>query len=221
VVEIRMIQLDADTAAVREAATVLSRDERRRARRFARPRDSRRFTVARAALRRCLGDRLGVPPQTIEFAYGAHGKPCLGGRHTGADLRFNVSHCDDVAALAFATGGEVGVDIEALRAVPDAEAITGYLGSAAERHAWKSLSKRQKLRGFFNWWTRKEAFVKARGAGLSLPLDTFDVSFVPGAPARLLRVADAAGEVSGWSLRAFVPGPRLVGAVVFATDAQH
>ena len=214
-IEIRMLRLDVSAAAVSDAEALLSRDERRRAQRFARSRDRRRFTVARAALRRHLAARLGVPPQTIDFAYGPHGKPCLAGSHAGADLCFNVSHCNDFAALAFAAGRDIGVDIEAMRPVPDAEAITGSFASAAERRAWESLAEGQKRRGFFNWWTRKEAFVKARGGGLSLSLDAFDVTFVPGAPARLLRVADATGG-TGWSLQTFAPGPRLVGAVAFA-----
>lgn len=211
-VEIRMVQLDVDAAAVREAADLLSPDERRRAGRFAGARDRRRFIVARASLRRCIGSFLGVRPGMIEFGYGAHGKPRLAGRHAGTALRFNVSHCNDIAALAFATGCEVGVDIEAVRDVPDAEAITGRFGSAAERRAWRSLAARDRLRGFFNWWTRKEAFVKARGGGLSIPLNAFDVSFAPGAPAQLLRIADATADEPEWSLGEFVPGPGLVGA---------
>jgi 4'-phosphopantetheinyl transferase len=221
VVEIRMLRLDVGAAAVRDAASLLSRDERQRARSFARPCDCRRFTVTRAALRRQLGERLGVAPQTIEFAYGPHGKPCLAGSQAGADVHFNVSHSDDFAALAFASGGEIGVDIEALRAVPDAETIAGSLASPVERRAWKTLPARQRVRGFFNWWTRKEAFVKARGGGLSIPLDAFDVAFAPGASARLLRVAGAPGEGAGWSLRAFAPGPHLVGAVAFASGEME
>ena len=215
-VEIQMMQLDVDAAAVREADALLSPDEQWRARRFARARDCRRYTVARAALRRHLGSRLGVAPQAVEFAYGPHGKPCLAECHGAPDLRFNVSRCDDVAAIAFASGREVGVDIEAVREMPDAEAITGQLGSAIERRTWSALGSREKLRGFFNWWTRKEAFVKARGGGLSLSLHAFDVSFAPGAPARLLRIADSRGDESGWSLDAFEPGAGLVGAIAFA-----
>ena len=212
-VEIRMMQLDVDAGSAREAVELLSPDERRRARRFARERDRRRFTVARAGLRRHIGSLLGAAPETIEFAYGARGKPRLGGRHAKADLRFNVSHCGDVVALAFTSRGAIGVDIEAVRDVPDAEAITERLGSDSERRAWQSLAARDRVRGFFNWWTRKEALVKARGGGLSMPLDAFDVTLAPGAPARLLRVTDATADATGWSLDEFLPGPGLVGAV--------
>jgi 4'-phosphopantetheinyl transferase len=220
VVEILMVPLDIGPAAAHEAATLLSSDERQRASSFARARDRRRFIVARATLRRQLGVRLMAPPATIRFAYGQHGKPCLAGRHGGADLRFNVSHCDGVAAFAFVTGGEIGVDIEALRTVHDAEAIAAHLASPAECRAYATLAEHQKLRGFFNWWTRKEAFVKAQGGGLGHSLDTFDVSLTPGTPARLLRVADGSGEGADWDLREFAPGPHLVGAVAFATATR-
>lgn len=214
-----MTPLDVAPADVHQATALLAGHERLRASRFARRRDGRRFTVARAELRRQLGARLMVPPQHIEFAYGPRGKPRLAGRHGRADLRFSVSHCDGVAALAFATGREIGVDIEALRAVRDAETIAARLCSPVEWHAYESLPEHQKLRGFLNWWTRKEAFVKADGGGLCHPLDAFDVSLAPGARARLLRVAGARGDGS-WDLRAFAPGPRLVGAVVFAMGGR-
>lgn len=215
-IEIHVLRLDVGTSAVREADVLLSCDELKRAHRFARTRDSRRYSVARAALRRHLGARLGVAPQSIEFAYGAHGKPSLAGQHAATGLRFNVSYAGEVAAFAFTTGCEVGVDIEALRAMPDAARITHGLASPTERRAWESLAPGQRLHGFFNWWTRKEAFVKACGGGLSMPLDAFDVSFAPGVSARLLRCGDVAGERAAWTLRAFTPAPDVIGAVAFA-----
>jgi 4'-phosphopantetheinyl transferase len=214
------MSLDVGPAAARAAATLLSDDERRRASGFARIRDRRRFTVARAELRRRLGMRLGVPPRGVAFAYGPHGKPYLAERRAHAHLRFNVSHTDGVVALAFANGRDVGVDIEVLRAVPDAGAVAARLCSPAEWRAWASLAEHQKRRGFLNWWTRKEAFVKARGSGLCHPFDAFDVSLAPGEPARLLRVAGETAHGAGWTLRALDCGPRLVGAVAFATAGR-
>ncbi len=220
-VEIVMTPLDVAGAATREAATLLSADERLRASRFARARDRRRFTVARAELRRQLGARLAVPPATIEFAYGVHGKPRLAGGPARADLRFSVSHSGGVAALAFATGREIGVDIEVVRPVPEAGTIAARMCSPAEWRAWDSLAERHKLRGFLDWWTRKEAFLKARGDGLCHPLDAFDVSLAPDASACLLRVADSAGDGARWALHAFAPGPRHVGAVAFARHGRE
>lgn len=216
-----MTSLDVGSAAVCQAATLLSGNERLRASRFAHARDRRRFIAARAELRRQLGARLRVPPDAIAFVYGPHGKPYLADWQGGADLHFSVSHCDGVAALAFATGREIGVDIEALRAVEDAETIVATLCSPVEWRAYASLAEHQKLRGFLNWWTRKEAFVKAHGGGLWHPLDAFDVSFAPGAPARLLRVGDTPADGTGWELRAFDPGPGLVGAFAVATACER
>ena len=198
VIEILMTRLDVGSAAVRQAAMLLSDEERMRAASFSRPRDCRRFIVARAELRRQLGARLNVSAPEIEFARGPHGKPCLAGRNTHA-LHFSVSHSDDVAALAFATGGEIGVDIEVLRPVPDAETIAAQLCSPEEWRAYASLTEHQKLRGFLDWWTRSEAVVKAHGGGLGHPLDTSGVA---------------------WTVRTFDPGPGLVGAVAFATGCE-
>lgn len=211
-IEIMMTPLDIDPAAVHEAATLLSASERARALTFVRPRDRRRFTVTRATLRRELGARLALPPRAVRLATGPFGKPCLAGRQGRATLHFSVSHCNDVAALAFATDREIGVDIEALRRIPDAEVIAGRMCSPAEWRAYAALPEEQRVRGFLNWWTRKEAVLKAQGCGLGGPLDAFDVSLAPGEPARLLRAAHGAG----WTLHAFTPGPRLVGAVACA-----
>lgn len=205
-VEILMTPLDVGPRAVDEALSLLSGDERARVSRFADTRDRRRFAVARAALRRQLGRRLQVPPGTIEFAYGPRGKPRLAGPEGGPDLSFSLSHSEGVAALAIATGsvGEVGVDIETLRAVPDAQPIAAWLCSPAEWREYQGLTGTQKLRGFFRWWTCKEALVKAQGGGLCQPLDAFHVRPEPGGP---------------WTVREFAPGPDLVGAVAFAATS--
>lgn len=199
-------------------AALLSRDERQRAARFACDRHRRRFIVARARLRQLLGERLGEPPAAIEFVYGGHGKPALARRPCGRDLRFNLAHCDDVAVYAFADGAEVGVDVEAVRALEDADALAERCFSQAEYQAYRGLAERERPQGFFNCWTRKEAFIKALGSGLAHPLDSFDVSLAPGEPARILRAGGMPGERCGWTLNGFVPGPGLVGAVVVETQ---
>lgn len=218
-VEILMTPLDGDAALVEESATLLSDAERKRADRFARDRDRRRFIVARAELRRQLGERLATPPRTIAFTRGPQGKPGLAEGAGPDHLAFSVSRCGGVAALAFASGPAVGVDIEALRAVPEAEAIAERFCSPAEWRAYRTLAEPKRLRGFFNWWTRKEALVKAQGRGLGQALDTFDVSLSPDEPAALLRAPD---DGRPWILRAFDPGVGMVGAVAFtAADAEQ
>src|SRR5687768_4340971 len=182
-------------------AGLLSDDERRRAERFVFERDRRRYTVARARLRQLLGERLGAAPESLRLAYGRHGKPALARRPAQRDLRFNVSHCGEVAAYAFTEGREVGVDVEEVRLLPDADEVAMRFFSQRERAAYLRLPASERPQGFFNCWTRKEAFVKAVGDGLSHPLETLDVSLAP----------------AGWTLSSFVPAAGLVGAVAIRT----
>jgi len=162
----------------------LSSDERARGARFVFEAHRRRFTAARCLLRELLGELLETAPAELRFEYGVAGKPALA--WPKAELRFNVSHSGDQAVFAFARDVEIGVDIEEARGV-DHAAIAQRFFSPAECEALRSLPAERRSRGFFEIWTRKEAFVKARGGGLTIALDSFDVSL--GEPARLLRVA--------------------------------
>src|SRR5262245_2751365 len=131
-VEIVVTRLDVGPEAVRASATLLSDAERQRAGRFAFDRDRRRFTVARAQLRRLLSARLGVRPETVELVCGAHGKPALAQHFAASGLRFNVSHSDDFAVYAFASGREIGVDVEAIRVIHDADDMAAQFFSRRE-----------------------------------------------------------------------------------------
>lgn len=181
---------------------------------FAFDRDRDRFVVARARLRELLGSRLGVRPEAVELECGAHGKPALAGRFADTNLRFNVSHCDDIAGYAFSSGREVGIDVEAIRALPDADDIAARFFSRRENAAYQALEPRDRPLGFFQCWTRKEAFIKALGEGLSHPLDSFDVSLAPGEPARILRIESTPGDDRGWRLESLTPAPGFAAAVV-------
>jgi len=176
------------------------------------PRDQQRFALARAALRCTLGQALGLPPQSLEFDYGAHGKPALAGA-AAARLGFNVSHSGAVALVGLVQGGEIGVDVEAHRAMTDRDALVRRFFSPAENAAYIALEEADRQRAFFDAWTRKEAVVKALGQGLSFPLREFDVSLAA-APGGLLRLRDQAGEASGWCLAGFEPAPGHSAAVV-------
>jgi 4'-phosphopantetheinyl transferase len=209
--------LDVGPQAVDGAEAVLSDAERRRARRFTYPAGRRRFIVARARLRQLLGARLGVPPESVEFLYGAHGKPALARRFADSDLRFNVSHCDDVAVYALSTGREVGIDVEAIRVIPGGDDIPARFFSPRENAAYRALDARDRPLAFLNCWTRKEAFLKALGDGLYHPLDRFDVSLAPGEPAKILRVENTPGDQCGWRMEGFSPAPGFVAAVVSET----
>ncbi|PYP02769.1 MAG: hypothetical protein DMD57_10210 [Gemmatimonadetes bacterium] len=198
----------------RAAAALLSDAERQRASRFLFDRDRDRFIVGRARLRQLLAARLGTRPESVELVYGAHGKPALARRFADSDLRFNVSHCDDVTLYAFSCGREIGVDVEAVRVLGDADDIAGRFFSHRENQAYRALERRDRPLGFFQCWTRKEAFIKALGDGLSYPLDRFDVSLAPGEPAEILRVEAMPGACCGWRMESLSPAPGFVAAVV-------
>ena len=213
-VEIVATGLAVEPAAARAAIAFLSDAERQRASRLAFDRDRRRFVVARARLRQLLGARLDVRPEAVELVYGAHGKPALAPRFAASDLRFNVSHCDDLAVYAFSHGREVGIDVEAVRVMGDADDLAARFFSRREHGAYRVLHPRDKPLGFFQCWTRKEAFIKALGDGLSHPLDRFDVSLAPGEPARVLRVEGAPEDHRRWHMESFAPALGFVAAVV-------
>jgi len=175
-------------------SAVLSESERQRALRFKVDRDRRRFIVARARLRQLLAAKLGVDPREIELSNGANGKPHLAGRFAASTLRFNVSHSDDIAVFAFCDGAEVGVDIEAVRPMNDVDEIAARVFSPAETEALRALDGDTRVRGFFECWTRKEAFIKALGDGFSHDFNSVDAS--------------------GWRVESFSPAPGFIGAVV-------
>jgi 4'-phosphopantetheinyl transferase len=162
-----------------------------------------------------------VQPDAVELVYGSRGKPRLSRSFAAADLCFNVSHSEDVAVYAFTRGREVGIDVEAVRAMRDADEIAARFFSPCENESYRALDARDKPLGFFNCWTRKEAFIKALGDGLYHPLDNFDVSLAPGEPARILRIEQTFGDACGWALHGFSPGPGLIGAVVIRKSVDE
>ena len=210
-VTIWYVPLDQPSDRLDEFAVLLSPDEDARAKRFRFEHDRRRFTVCRAVLRRLLARELTMDAREVNIVYGPHGKPSLGS-DGGRALCFNVSHSDGHALVALAPS-EVGVDIERIRPVDDLGRLAETAFSLAERAELLALPEPQQLRGFFNCWTRKEAYIKASGEGLSRPLDEFDVSLVPGEPAHLLRVKDEPGEPARWSLSSCEPVAGCVAAV--------
>jgi 4'-phosphopantetheinyl transferase len=217
-VELVVAALDLGGKAVQALAALLSEPERQRANRFVFARDRRRFTVARARLRLLLAERLGVEAAAIELIYGPQGKPALARRFAQPDLRFNLSHSEDVALYAFAHARDIGIDVETVRELPDAQDIAARFFSRRENEAYLTLNASDRPLGFFNCWTRKEAFVKAIGDGLQYPLGSFDVSLAPGEPARILRVGGLDSRECGWTLRSFSPAPGLIGAVVYQSS---
>jgi len=199
--------------------TTLTPDERAKAERFYFPRDRDRSIAARAVLRIILSRYLDVKPAHLRFCYNPFGKPALTGEPGADALRFNVSHSDELALYAVTRGQEIGVDVEYVRADFASEEIAERFFSPGEVAMLRALPFNMRTRGFFNCWTRKEAYIKGRGDGLSLPLDGFDASLTPGEPAALLSVRESKPEVdskleaSRWSLRELAPGPCYAAAI--------
>ncbi|MEA2954317.1 MAG: 4-phosphopantetheinyl transferase [Alphaproteobacteria bacterium] len=183
---------------------VLSAQERERAARFRFERDRRRYILRHGKLRELLSDYLNCAPSRLRFTYNPFGKPSV----AGGDLRFNVSHSHGTALFVFARGVEVGCDIERRDPRFVCDQIPERFFSALEVQTLRSLPASSQTQAFFNCWTRKEAYIKARGYGLSLPLDSFDVSLAPDEPVLLLRGCD------GWSVQPCEPAPDYQAAIV-------
>lgn len=177
---IALYLLDLKELAAAEAkwAELLSADEQQRAARFHFARDRQHYCATRALLRSLLGAYLGASPRELIFEYSDKGKPTLTSRHDSG-LAFNVSHSGDLAMLGFAVRDKIGIDIEKIRNDFDTTAIAQRFFSAAEQDQLSCLPASQQHEAFFHCWTRKEAFIKALGEGLSHPLDQFDVSLDP------------------------------------------
>ncbi len=192
---------------------ILAADEQARANRFRFARDKNRYVVSRAVLRLVNGRYLSLPPEQIAFTYTEYDKPALAPIPGGERLQFNVSHSGGLAMMAFCLDAEVGIDVEKRRPLDDGEQIAERFFSASEVAVFKSLPSEQRNEAFFNCWTRKEAYIKAIGEGLSCPLDVFGVTLRPGEPARLLQIRGSAAAAAEWSLFSLEPDEGFVTAV--------
>ena len=191
----------------------LSADELSRANRFHFARDRKHFVVARGLLRNLLAAYLGVDCASLQFCYGAQGKPFVL-LDDDRQINFNISHAHGHAVFVFSRGREVGVDLEFVKEDFEAEEIAHRFFSRNEVAALRTVRLEKRKQAFFNCWTRKEAYIKARGEGLSMPLDEFDVSLRPGEPTALLNNYREEREVSRWSMQS-IPAPEgYVGALV-------
>ena len=171
----------------------LTEAEQRRAEGLRLERDRRRFVVSRGQLRQVLASRLDIAPSEIELEYGRLGKPHLSRRMPVRDLRFSVSRSGEVAVIALSIRQEVGVDIEAILPVPEADEIAAFCLSTSEYESYAALDPEDRLEGFLQRWTRLEAVSKALGCGLGQPMSW---------------------DEKDWAVRSFVPQPGYVGSVV-------
>jgi 4'-phosphopantetheinyl transferase len=213
--EVHLWQIDLASVAPAEQRweQILSTDERSRAARFHFARDRQFFTATRAILRMILGSYLDSSPSELVIQYSEKEKPSLHPSSSEDPLEFNVSHSGSIAMLAFSRGRSLGVDVEALRDNFDHEAIARRFFSAEERRQLANLSPAERYRGFFRCWTRKEAYIKAQGAGLSLPLHQFDVSLRPGDLNALLATRPDPTAAAEWCLREIFVGDGYAAAL--------
>jgi 4'-phosphopantetheinyl transferase len=205
--------LDRSGDGFRSLESHLTDDERQRAARFHFDRDRTRFVCARGLLRRLLAAELHVPPDRIRFDYGAHGKPSIAADQARSGLRFNVSHSDGLGLFVLARDRAIGVDLERIRPVRYGRAVARRFFADDECAALDGLVGDDWDRAFFRCWTRKEAFVKAVGDGLSYPLRAFSVAVSDGDPARILRVDGDAGTRERFWLTAFAAGTGFEAAI--------
>jgi len=199
---------------LQQLAEILSPDEQLRANNFYFEKDRCRFIVCRGILRTILGRYLDIKPGDIQFDYGLHSKPALLETNSSHSLvQFNLSHSQELALYAFTLKRQVGIDVEYIRSIDDIDSLAKHFFSEQEYTVLRKLPESQKQVAFFNCWTRKEAYIKATGQGLSLPLNQFEVSFIPGEKARLLRTFTDSKEASLWSLQELTPNPEYIAAI--------
>jgi 4'-phosphopantetheinyl transferase len=215
-VHVRIACLDRPHSEQSYFESILAEDEVDRANRFHFHNHRERFVTGRGLLRVILSSYLGVPPREIIFTYGSHGKPELK-RHDGRPaIQFNLAHSHGTAIYAMTQDRSVGVDVESIQADFPVEDVAKNFFSVTELTALQALPNTSRTEAFFKCWTRKEAFVKALGEGLSCPLRDFDVSLAPGEPARLLRIGWAPEETSRWCMVDIDAVPGFSGAMVLS-----
>ncbi|HUD83302.1 MAG TPA: 4'-phosphopantetheinyl transferase superfamily protein [Candidatus Saccharimonadales bacterium] len=203
-------------------AATLCAAERQRAGRFHFQRDRDRFIAGRGTLRCVLGCYLRARPCAIELEYGPHGKPSLAGPFATSGLLFNLAHCEDLALLAVTRSGMIGVDVERVRTLTDADELAARFFSPRECARFRELPRSERPAAFFNIWTRKEAWLKATGDGITDSLDRVEVSFQRGEPVRLLNLPDnPVVPADRWQLHDLAPAPGFAAALAVAADCPQ
>ncbi len=210
--------IDQPLSRIQQLAKLLAADEIARAESFYFEQHRNRFIVARGLLRKILGYYLDIEPSLVQFCYGHRGKPALATTSGAGTLQFNVSHSQGLALYAVTLTRPVGIDVEYIRPMPDAEQIASRFFAASENATLRALPASQKEQAFFNCWTRKESYIKACGDGLAIPLDEFEVSLTPGEPARILSIEGSPELAARWSLIELTPASDYAAALAVVGD---
>jgi 4'-phosphopantetheinyl transferase len=215
-VYVRIASLDRGPSELRFLESILAEDEINRAKRFYFQKDRERFIAGRGLLRVILSSYVGMPPDDISFTYGSNGKPGLQRQDGQPAIEFNLAHSGGTAIFAITQDRAVGIDIESVKYEFPVESVAERFFSKVEVAALRSLPEQVKKIAFFKCWTRKEAFIKAIGHGLSFTLLDFDVSLMPGQPARLLHVRGVSEEASHWCMEDIDSVTGSAAAIVFS-----
>ncbi len=201
--------LDVPAKRLKELAQWLSDDEWQRANRFHLERNRRRFIAGRGTLREILATLVDIDPATLVFAYGEFGKPHIAAPALAHSLHFNLAHAESIAVYATAKHA-LGVDLERVRAMEEAEQIASRYFSPREKRCLLTLPADQRREAFFNCWTYKEAYLKAIGSGLDDCLDQIEVTLAPDGAAELLGVTN---DSKAWRFHSLTPAAEFVGAL--------
>lgn len=201
---------------------LLGSGERERAGRFRVVLLRHNFVVDHGRMRLILGVYAGLAPEALVFAVNKFGKPELvdaGATGPRGHLRFNLSHTEGLTLLAVCLDADLGVDVEAVRSMSDLEEIARSHFSTLENAALRAVEPDERQKAFFRCWTRKEAFLKAHGRGLSIPLDSFAVSIADEDFPVLLECSWNPEEIGRWAIFSLAPGPEFAGALAIQRGA--
>ena len=220
-VHVWRIPLVGDAALLGRLTAVLDAAEKQRVNRFVFAADRRRYLLSHAALRLILSNYLPQEPDMLIFGLGAYGKPYLQSSGPGYGLQFNLTHTPEMALIAVTGSLAVGIDIEQVRPLDDALAIADRFFSAEEIADLRTVAGTTfEAQAFFNCWTRKEAIIKAQGAGLSRALDSFAVTLLPDEAVVVRRDDQRPASQEPWHLRALHPGPNYAAALAVENAPQ-
>ena len=218
-IHVWVVEVDTQDAEKASNVDILALTESARASRFRSEADRVRFVQRRAALRRILAGYLEVAPQDVAFTVNEFGKPSVA-PEASAGVFFNASHSENVAMIAVGRSDRIGIDVERLRPLPEAESIASRFFAEGEAAELAALHPRDRVVGFFNAWTRKEAVVKALGGGLSIPLHSFEVSLRPQEPPEILRWDVPGAGLQRWRIHHIEPVAGYIAAVAADREAS-
>jgi len=205
--------LDLSPAETTLLGQTLAAEEIERASRFHHSVHRERFIVAHGGLRAIVSQYVNLQPSQLRFLTNPYGKPSIKNNLNGDEIRFNLSHSQNLALVAITRGRSVGVDVEHIRPDFAEERIARRFFSPQEVESLLSFPIEKRIDAFFACWTRKEAYIKAKGEGLSMPLDQFDVSLIPGEKEIKLSTRPDPAQGLHWKIYELSPGPGFVGAL--------